>query len=75
MICEGKQKFIKRIMIWGVKVNLILNAIWIPTIGINGAAIATLITEIVCCLVAPGFYKETRTFVGYVVKGFLLRVR
>ena len=75
MICEDKQRFIKRIMIWGVIVNLVLNAILIPTIGINGAAIATLVTEIVCCLVAPAFYKEIKTFVGFIFKSFLFRFK
>ena len=67
MISENKQKYTKQIVICGVAVNLILNSIGIPMIGMIGAAAATLVTEITCCLIAPLFFKETREYVGYVV--------
>ena len=67
MICEKKQKYTKQIVACGVIVNLVLNSIGIPIIGMNGAAAATLVTEITCCLIAPLFFKETREYVGYVV--------
>lgn len=66
MICENKQNYAKNIMLWGVLINLTLNFILIPIVGINGAAIATLTTEIVTCLIAPYFYKDIRVFVRYV---------
>lgn len=71
MICEDKQKYVKWILSWGVVVNLVLNAIMIPMIGINGAAIATLITEAVSCLIAPFFYAQTRPFVKGMVRSFI----
>ena len=67
MISENKQKYTKQILICGVIINLVLNAISIPIIGMNGAAAATLVTEITCCLIAPLLFKETREYVGYVV--------
>ena len=67
MISENKQKYTKQILICGVIVNLILNSVGIKTIGMNGAAAATMVTEIVCCLVAPLLFKETREYVGYVI--------
>ena len=67
MISENKQKYTKQILICGVIINLILNAISIPVMGMNGAATATLVTEVTCCLIAPLFFKETRVYVGYVV--------
>lgn len=70
MISENKQKYNKQILICGVVVNLVLNSIGIPTVGINGAAAATLATEITCCLIAPLLFKETREYVGYVVSSF-----
>ena len=66
MISENKQKYTKQILICGVVVNLVFNLIGIPIIGMNGAAAATLVTEIICCLIAPLFFKETREYVGYV---------
>lgn len=73
MICENKQNYTKYILIWGVIVNLILNYFGIKYFGIIGAAIATLITEIMTCLVAPLFYKETRIFVKYLINSFVGR--
>lgn len=67
MISENKQKYTKQILVCGVIVNLVLNSIGIPLIGMNGAAAATLVTEITCCLVAPLFFKETREYVRYVI--------
>ena len=67
MISENKQKYTKQIVVCGVVVNLILNSIGIPILGMNGAAAATLVTEITCCLIAPLFFKETREYVRYVL--------
>ena len=72
MISENKQRYTKQILICGVVVNLVLNSIGIPTIGMNGAAAATMATEIVCCLIAPLLFKETREYVGYVVSSMNL---
>lgn len=67
MISETKQKYTKKILLCGVVVNLVLNSVGIPIAGMNGAAAATLITEIVCCLIAPLIFKETREYVGYII--------
>lgn len=63
MISENKQNYTKYILIWGVIINFLLNYVLIQSMGINGAAIATLITEILCCFVAACFYKSTRPYV------------
>jgi len=67
MISENKQKMIKNILLCGVLVNLLLNSVGIPFIGMIGAAIATLVTEVVCCLIAPLLFKETREYVSYLL--------
>ena len=60
LVCENKNKYAKWFVLLGAIVNLILNAILIPIMGIEGAAIATLITQIVVCYVGPALFKETR---------------
>lgn len=60
ILCENNNKYVKYYLGWGVVVNLILNWILIHLYGINGAAIATLVTQIFTCLIAPLFYKRTR---------------
>lgn len=68
MISENKQRYNKYILLCGVVVNLFLNGMLIPIIGINGAAFATLITELVCCFIAPNLIKETRPYVRYMIQ-------
>lgn len=45
MIAENKQKYLIRINLSGATLNIILNSLLIPKYGINGAAIASLITQ------------------------------
>lgn len=73
ILCENKNKYVKYYLAIGAGVNLILNSIMIPTLGIEGAAIATLITQITTSLIAPLFYKETRIHTKIVMDAFLLR--
>lgn len=71
MICEGNQNYTKHILIWGVIVNLTLNSLLIPVIGMNGAAFATIVTEFMCCMIAPLFYKSTRIYVRYLLESIV----
>lgn len=71
MICENKQNYTKYILIWGVILNLILNYYGIKYLGIIGAAIATLFTEIMTCIISPMFYKEMRIFIRYLLESII----
>lgn len=71
IICENKNKYVKYYVAIGAIVNLVLNAIMIPRIGINGAAIATLITQITTSLIAPLFFKETKVHTSIVLRSFV----
>jgi O-antigen/teichoic acid export membrane protein len=73
ILCEGKYKFVKRYLSWGVVVNLVLNTILIPMWGIEGAAFATLVTQIVTAIIAPVFYKETRIHSKYVLEALFFK--
>ncbi len=46
MLAEGRQRYLWMINLSGALVNVALNAILIPAIGISGAAIASLATQI-----------------------------
>lgn len=70
VLCENKNKYVKYYLGIGVVVNLILNYLLIPAIGINGAAIATLATQIVTSTIAPLLFKETRIHTKYVIESF-----
>lgn len=73
IVCENKNKYSKRYVFIGTIINLILNAWLIPKYTINGAAIATLITQVIVALIAPLFYKETRISTKYILEGIFLK--
>lgn len=60
MLCEGYEKYVKYFIGLGAVINVVLNSILIPVIGADGAAVATLITEITASLFASMWYKKTR---------------
>lgn len=73
VVSENKGKYVKKYLFWGAVINIILNSIFIPKYGINGAAIATLITQITTCIIAPMFYKETRIHTKYIYEATILK--
>lgn len=73
IVSEKKNKYVKYYLIYGVIVNAILNYLLIPKIGIIGAAIATLVTQVTTSIIAPLFYKETRIHTKYVFESFILK--
>lgn len=75
ILCEGKNRYVKYYLGIGALVNLLLNALWIPVWGIDGAAYATLITQIVTSLVAPLLFRETRAHTKIVLDAFLFAWR
>ena len=60
ILAENMNRYVKYYLIWGAVVNLVLNYVLIRPLGINGAAFATLLTQIFTSLLAPMMYKETR---------------
>ncbi len=73
ILCENKNKYVKYFFLIGTIVNLILNAVLIPIYSIEGAAFATLITQIVTSLIAPLLFKETRIHTKLVLDSFTLK--
>lgn len=57
ILAENKQKYLWKINILGAVANVILNYLFIPTLGSNGAALASVITQMF-----------TNIFVGYIIK-------
>ena len=71
IISENKNKFVKYYIGIGCVTNFLLNIALINLIGMNGAAIATLITQFTVCTIAPLFFKETRESVFFMMKSIL----
>ena len=57
ILAHNKQNYLWKINLMGALANIVINAILIPIIGINGAALASLITQ---------FF--TNVIVGYLIK-------
>ena len=60
ILAEGKQRLIWKIDLPGAILNVILNAFLIPQFGVNGAAIASLITQIFTNIGMLSVFTETR---------------
>ncbi len=73
IIAENKNKYVKYYLSIGAVVNLALNYILIPTIGINGAAIATVITQFTTAIIAPLLFKETREHTIIVIDSLFMK--
>lgn len=56
---DNKNRYINRFCLAGLITDVVLNAALIPVFGINGAAIATLITHIMIQIIMPYVYKDT----------------
>jgi len=60
VLAEQKNKYVKYYLGMGAVINIILNFILIPYFDIEGAAFATLITQMFTCIIAPVCFKSTR---------------
>ena len=60
LVLEGLQRFSLYYVGIGAVVNILLNLILIPLHGGTGAAIATLIAQIIAVVVVPGLIPQTR---------------
>ena len=71
IVSEGYNKYVKRYLLWGAIINIVLNYFLIQHIGMVGAAIATLVTEFFVCMISPLFYKDTRVFTKMVLESMI----
>lgn len=70
---DNKNRYINRFCLAGLITDVVLNAALIPVFGINGAAIATLITHIMIQIIMPYVYKDTREIAVSIIQGAMLR--
>ena len=73
LICEGKNKYVFLFSVLGALTDVILNLLMIPVWGIEGAALATLITQACTHIVYPLLIPQTRDFVKMVWDAIRLR--
>ena len=73
LLAENKQKYLWKVNMFGAVANVILNYFLIPVMGINGAAVASLITQIytnviVSFIIRPIRYNNTLLAKGLNIK-------
>ncbi len=60
VVCKERQKYLIYVYVSAAVTNVLLNLIFIPQWGASGAAVASLISQIVTTMIAPFFIKELR---------------
>lgn len=73
IVCMNRQKYLKYIYMSAAIANVMLNCIFIPIWGASGAAVASLISQIITTLVVPFFIKDMRENSIMIVKAILFR--
>lgn len=72
MVCEDKGKYTLFYSLSGSVLNIIANIILIPKYGAVGAAIATLLSQLVANVFSFSVFKETRILTKYAIKSIFL---
>ena len=70
ILAEGKQKCLWQINLFGALSNVVLNAVLIPILGINGAALASLITQFLTNVATGFIFPPIRGVNSILLKGF-----
>lgn len=73
VVCEEKQKYLKYLYLGSALVNVVLNFILIPIIGVCGASLASLLTQISTIFVFPVIIKDMRPNVKLILDAIMLK--
>ncbi len=73
IVCEDKQRYLLPLYIGAAVTNIALNYLLIPPFGAEGAAVASLITQITTILVFPALIKELRPNVQLMTDAILFK--
>ena len=74
ILAENKQKYLWVISLSGMVINIILNIVLISYIGSEGAAIATLITQVFTNVILIYIIKPLRNNIRYMIKGLNIKM-
>ncbi len=69
ILAEGKQKHLWKINLFGALANVLLNTLLIPPFGVNGAAIASLITQFATNFITGYIFAPIRGINQVILKG------
>jgi O-antigen/teichoic acid export membrane protein len=69
ILAEGKQSIVWKLNLFGVVVNVVLNALLIPVLGAKGAATASLVTQMCTNFILGFFVRELKRNNHLLIKG------
>lgn len=73
IVCEKKQKYLLLVYIISAFLNIMLNIILIPILHASGAAIASLLAQILTTIIVPFFIKDIKNNSILMIEGILFR--
>ena len=73
VVCEDKQKYLIWVYSSAAVANVILNFIFIPVFKASGAALASLIAQVITTMVVPFFIKDLRPNAKLMLEAMLLK--
>ncbi len=73
MVCNEKQKYLKYMYIVAAISNVILNLVFIPLWGASGAALASLVTQILTSILLPYCIKDLRPNAVLMIEAIMLK--
>lgn len=73
IVCERKQKYLKYLYGGSAILNVVLNFILIPQHGVNGAAFATVITQVATIFLFPVLIKDLRPNIKLLIDAIKLK--
>lgn len=73
IVCERKQKKMKYLYICSAITNVVVNFILIPLVGVNGAALATLVTQFSTIFIFPWFIMSYRPNAKMMLDAIMLK--
>lgn len=72
LVCENKQKYSKYMYMIAAVVNIGVNYLLIPEWGASGAAVASLMTQVLTSILIPLLWRDMRPNVKLIMQGILL---
>ena len=73
IVCEEKQNYLKYLYLVAAIGNVALNLVFIPIMGASGAALASVITQVLTAIVIPMFIKPLRKNTKMILEGIILK--
>ncbi|MBR6593626.1 MAG: flippase [Clostridia bacterium] len=73
IVCENKEKYLKYIYVSAALGNVVLNFGFIPLWGATGAALASLVTQVLATVIVPLFIKDIRRNSVLMLEGICLK--